>query len=152
MGQIEDFKSYIDSITKKDSNTRSTRIDFSRGITENKANHIRRWVLNEQVMCMFDSLYFESRYAYVCDEKAEIFKFINRLGQQVIDNVLAEAEERHTACELLVLKARQQGITTKTALKFLHRLLFLPHTQAVMGSVIEAKSELITRIIETCIQ
>ena len=99
-----------------------------------------------------DSHYFESRYAYVCDEKGEIFKFQNRKSQDVFDNVIADFDEQQVSIELLILKARQLGVTTKTALKFLHRLLFMPHTQAVMGSANDEKSELITRIIEKCIE
>lgn len=149
--QVQEFKEHVNSVTTADRRGSNQYYALNRELSTNHAKKIRRWIENEQVLCMMDSHYFEDRYAYVCDEKGEIYKFSNRLGQQVFDNVIAEAEERHVACELLVLKARQQGITTKTALKFLHRLLFLPHTQAVMGSVIEAKSELITRIIETCI-
>jgi hypothetical protein len=88
----------------------------------------------------------------VCNEAGEIFKFKNRKAQEIFDNLIAEFDELQVAIELLILKARQQGITTKVALKFLQKMLFVPHTQAVMGSVIDAKSELITRIIETCIE
>ena len=149
--QVEEFKDYIDSITRKDTNGRNMRIELNREITAKRAKDIRRWIENEQVLCCFDSNYFESRYAWICDEKGDIFKFANRKAQQILDNVIAEFDEQQVAIELLILKARQQGCTTKTALKFLHRMLFLPHTQAVMGSVDEKKSELITRIIETCI-
>jgi hypothetical protein len=149
--QILEFIAYIDSITKKDTNGRNMRIELNREITAKRAKDIRRWIENEQVLCGFDSNYYETRYAYVCDEKGDIFKFVNRKAQEVYDNIIADFDDLQVAIELFILKARQQGITTKTALKFLHRLLFLPHTQAVMGSVDEKKSELITRIIETCI-
>jgi hypothetical protein len=149
--EVREFAAYIDSITKKDTAGRNTYYELNREITSQRASSIRRFVENEQALCMFDSAYFESRYAYVCDEKADIFKFTNRKSQEVFDNVIAEDDARQVAIELLVLKARQLGITTKTALKFLHRMLFVPHTQAVMGSVDEKKSELISRIMETCI-
>ena len=152
IGEIQEFTAQVDKLISKDERGRNKYITLSRNITRQTADRIRRWIINEQVMCMYDSSYFEDRYAYVCDEKGDIFKFVNRKGQQIFDNIIAEADDREVAIELLVLKARQQGITTKTALKFLHRVLFVPHTQAVMGSVIEAKSELITRIIETCIE
>jgi hypothetical protein len=152
LAEVEEFKAYIDSITATESNQRTTSIDLSRKITAARAKQIRHWVFNEQLLCAVDTSYFESRYAFVCDEKGDIFKFENRLGQSVIDNVTAEAEEERRSNELLCLKARQQGLTTKVAINFVQAILFTPHTQAVMGSVIEAKSELITRIIETCIQ
>jgi hypothetical protein len=152
IAQIDEFKAYIDSITKKDTNGRSMRIELNRDITAQRAKDIRRWIENEQALCCFDSNYFETRYAWICDEKGDIFKFSNRKAQEIFDNIIAEFDAQQVAIELLILKARQQGITTKTALKFLHRMLFLPHTQAVMGSVDEKKSELISRIIETCIE
>ena len=150
--QIQEFTENLKSIVNMDVRGRNKYFALKKKITKQTADRIRRWIENEQIMCAFDSNYFEDRYAYVCDEKGDIFKFKNRFGQQVFDNVIAENEERGVSIELLCLKARQQGLTTKTALKFLHRVLFVPHTQAVMGSVIEAKSELITRIIETCIE
>jgi len=150
--EIQNFREYIDKITKKDAVGRNTRIELNQEITAARAKDIRRWIHNEQILCCFDSNYFESRYAWICDEKGDIFKFRNRKAQEIFDNVIADFDEQQVAIELLVLKARQQGVTTKTALKFLHRMLFLPHTQAVMGSVDERKSELITRIIEICIE
>ncbi|CAM5998736.1 unnamed protein product [Sphagnum balticum] len=47
------------------------------------------------------------------------------------------------------LKARQLGVTTKVALKFKHRLMFIPNTQAIMASVQKERSELIKRIMDT---
>jgi len=150
--QVEEFKDYVTKITTKEFNSRNVYITFNREITAKRATEIKRWVENEQVLCMFDSNYFESRYCFVCDEAGEIFKFKNRKSQEVFDNVIAEFDEQRVSIELLILKARQLGITTKTALKFLHRLLFIPNTQAVMGSVKDEKSQLISRIIETCIE
>ncbi len=149
--EIQEFSEYINAITRKEVNTRNTTIELNRELTAKRAKDIRRFVENEQAMCMFSSDYFEDRYAWVCDEKGNIFKFKNRKAQQIFDNIISEFDEKQVAIELFILKARQLGITTKTALKFLHRMLFLPHTQAVMGSVNEGKSELISRIIETCI-
>lgn len=152
IAQVEEFKAYIEKLTQSERTSRSMNIEIRQEISTKRAKDIRRWVENEQVLCMFDSNYFESRYAWVCDEKGDIFKFKNRKGQEVFDNVIAEFDLAQTSIELLILKARQLGITTKTALKFLQRLLFMPHTQAVMGSVKDDKSELISRIIETCIE
>jgi hypothetical protein len=147
--QVEDFKNYIDSLTKIESNSRSSYVSLIKPITEKRRAEIWHWIENEQVLCGLDSSYFESRYAYVCDEKGQIYKFKNRLSQDVFDAVTADFDEKQVSIELLVLKARQVGITTKTALKFLHRLLFIPHTQAVMASVQADKSELIGRILDT---
>jgi hypothetical protein len=149
LGQVEEFKHYIDSLIKMESNSRSSYITLIKTISQKRKEEIRRWIENEQVLCALDSEYFESRYAYVCDEGGTIFKFKNRKSQEVYDSVIAGFDELQVAIRLLVLKARQVGITTKTALKFLQRMLFIPHTQAVMASVQSDKSELIGRILNT---
>ena len=91
----------------------------------------------------------ETNYAYVADEKGNIFKFKNRKSQAIFDSVIAGFDEDQVSIEIICLKARQVGITTKTALKFIHRMLFIPHTQAVMASVQKDKSDLIERILNT---
>jgi hypothetical protein len=149
--QIADFCDYLKKITETVVRGRNYYTRIKVPLSAKRAKDIRRWIENEQALCAFDSSYFEDRYAWVCDEKGNIFKFTNRKAQEIFDNLLAEFDDLQVAVELFILKARQLGITTKTALKFLHRLLFRPHTQAVMGSVNEGKSELISRIIETCI-
>lgn len=149
--QVKEFDDYIRSITTTTTNQRSSYYTLKANVTQSRARHIRRWIENEQAMCALDSSYFESRYAWVIDHRGEVFKFQNRKAQTVFDQIVAEHDELIRSIELFVLKARQLGVTTKVALKFVHRVLFVPHTQAVMGSVILDKSELIQQIIETCI-
>ena len=151
LGEIEDWTDYIKKITYLDpsSNSKNTYIRVKSGLTEKRIQEVQRFIQNEKVLCRLDSSYWESRFAYVCDEKGNIFKFQNRLSQKIFDSVIEEFDEKQVSIEILCLKARQVGITTKTALKFIHRMLFLPHTQAVMASVESKKSELIGRIIDT---
>jgi hypothetical protein len=148
--QVDEFKGYVDSLMEKDkdSNSRTTLLTLTRPITHKRQLEIRRFIENEQAMCALDSGYWESRYAYVCNEKGEIYKFKNRKSQEIFDQVIADFDVKQVAIEIFLLKARQVGITTKTALKFLQRLLFIPHTQAVMASVQTDKSELIGRILD----
>jgi hypothetical protein len=149
--QVNEFIEYVNSITTVSHNSRSSNYTLKANLTQNRAARIRRWVQNEQAMCALDSTYFTSRYAWVIDHRGEVFKFQNRKAQQVFDNLVAEHDEQQRSIEFLVLKARQLGITTKTAIDFVQRVQFVPNTQAVMGSVILDKSELIQNIIETCI-
>lgn len=150
ISQIKEFTAYIESITRTDSNSRSMSIDVTKRLTSQRLKEIRRWIENEQIVCSIDSHYWETRYAFICDEKGEIFQFQNRVSQQIFDAVIAHFEDMEVAIEIFVLKARQLGISTKTALKFLHRLLFKGNTQAVMASVQADKSELIGRILTIC--
>lgn len=150
VGEVDEFKVYIKSLTETDSNSRNTYINLTGKITKSRADQIRRWIENEQALCCLDSSYFETRYCYIAKD-AEVFKFTNRKSQEVFDRILEGFDEDQIAIELMILKARQQGITTKVALKFIHRLLFMPHTQAVMASVQADKSQLISLIIEVCL-
>jgi hypothetical protein len=151
--EVREFSEYIGSLTKIESNSKTSYIDLREEIkhrlSTQRQRDIARWVENEQVLCGLDSNYWEKNYAWVCDEKGQIFKFANRISQDIFDSIIAEFDEREVSIELLILKARQVGISTKVALKFIHRLMFIPHTQAVMASVMKEKSELIGRILDT---
>jgi hypothetical protein len=151
LAEVQDFIEYMKKITYKDdsSNSKNTYIRVKSGLTEKRIQEVQRFIQNEKVLCRLDSNYWESRYAYVCNEKGEIYKFQNRLSQQIFDSVIEKFDEDQVSIELIILKARQVGITTKTALKFINRMLFIPHTQSIMASVESKKSELIGRIIDT---
>jgi hypothetical protein len=150
--EVEEFKAYIASITKQDPNARNTYIEITTKLTKKREDEIRRWVQNEQVLCTIDSSYWETRYAYIIDNGSNVYKFENRKSQEVFDSIIAQFDIDEVAIELLILKARQLGISTKVALKFLHRLLFLPNTQAVMASINADKSELLGRMIQVCLE
>jgi hypothetical protein len=149
---VEEFKAYIDSITQIDANSRNSYIDLNTRVTSQRASWIRRMIENEQVLCTLDSSYWETRYAYISDNSATIYKFENRKSQEVFDSIIADFDDEEVGIELMVLKARQLGVSTKVALKFLHRLLFMPNTQAVMASVNTDKSELLGRMIDICLK
>lgn len=151
VAEVDEFKHYIDKITgpNSNSNSKNTYLDLKVTLTARRAKEIRRWVENEQALCCLDSGYFEQNYAYVCDEEGQIVKFESRLSQRIYTSVLADFDEKQFPIQLLILKGRQLGITTETALKFFHRMMFVPHTQAIMASVKSTASELIERIIGT---
>jgi hypothetical protein len=150
IADIQNFNEYLERITSNNENSRNGYISVNKRISRDAYNEIKRFIENEQVLCSVDSNYFETRYAYICNAEGDIYKFENRKSQEVFDSVVAHFEDLEVAIELFILKARQLGISTKTALKFVHRMLFIPHTQAVMSSVIAEKSELIGRIINIC--
>lgn len=147
--EIQQFNEDLKKITKEEGNSRSSYITLTRSISQKYAEYIESFILNEQALCGLDCSYWENNYAYVCDEEARIFKFKPRMSQRIYNEVVADFDEQGVSIELLILKARQLGITTQTALKFIHRMLFVPHTQAIMASVKEKASQLIGRIQNT---
>src|SRR5580692_5226415 len=152
--EVTEFIQYIDSLVSIEKNQVNRYIDFKAGLrlSTRRREEIKRWIVNEQFLCFADAAYWETRYAWICDAANNIFKFTNRKSQQIFDQVIEQFDEAQTAIELFCLKSRQVGISTKVALRFLHRLLFVPHTQAVMASVKTTSSELLLRMLDTCWQ
>ena len=153
LDEISQFKADVEKITTVEwssKNSKHSRVRISKWLNTTEREYVRQFIQNEQLLCACDENYFSTRYAFICDEKGEIFKFAPRASQRVFDSLVAHFEELEVAIELLVLKARQVGISTRTALMFLHRMLFIPHTQAVMASAQGEKSELIGRILSIC--
>src|SRR5208282_5733250 len=150
--EVDEFNAYIDSLVVVEKNNVNKYIDFKPGLrlTERRKNEIRKWVVNEQYLCFADSAYWESRYGWICDDKNEIFRFKPRKSQEIFHKILEPFDENQYAIELFCIKSRQVGITTAAAMKFLHRLLFIPNTQAVMASVKTTSSELIGRMLDVC--
>lgn len=149
LAQVEEFKEMINKIVKLEGNSKNTYIKEIAPITAARKKEIRRWIENENVMCGLSDQYWCSRYAWVCDEKGQIFKYQPRLSQRILDAVIAEFDEQQVSTELIILKGRQLGVTSWTALKFIRRMLMIPHTQAIMASVKAEASQLISRIIDT---
>jgi hypothetical protein len=108
--EVREFSAYIDSLTKVESNTKTSYISVVKPITAQRQKDIAHWIVNEQALCGLDSNYWETRYAWVCDEKGQIFKFQNRKSQDVFDSIITEFDEKQVSIELLVLKARQVGL------------------------------------------
>lgn len=109
--EVLNFTKYIDGLVKIDSNSKSSTVNITQKISASRQKEINRWVTNEQVLCGLDSSYFESRYAWVCDEKGQIFKFKNRKSQEIFDSVIAEFDEKQVSIEILCLDPDTKVLT-----------------------------------------
>ena len=147
--EVLEFSEYIKSLTKIEGNSKNSYVTVTKALTSTRVAEIKRWIENEQCLCAIDANYWETRYAWVCNEQGDIYKYQPRLSQRILDALIAGFDEQQVSIELLILKGRQLGVTSWTALKFIRRLLFVPHTQAIMASVKAAASELIGRILDT---
>lgn len=154
VAEVEDFNDKVQSILVVDSNSVNKYYDFRDGlrITDHDRKYIRRWVENEQFMCFVDAEYFLTRYAWILGVGDEVIRYKPRIVQQIFLSVIAECDDLQVAIELFILKCRQLGVSTSTALYFLHRLLFRSNTKAVMASVKQQQSDLLQRMVDTCWQ
>lgn len=152
LAEVDEWKAYIESLIDTEENQAGKSFFLKDGLrlTQSRQNEIKNFITTEQFLCFADSAYWESRYAWICDDKNEIFRYKPRKSQQIFHKILEPFDEQQFAIELFCIKSRQVGITTATAMKFLHRLLFIPNTQAVMASVRTASSELIGRMLDVC--
>jgi hypothetical protein len=148
LDEVNEFKEFINSIVKIESNSKNAWIESVKPISEKRQKEITRWIENEQALCSVDSGYFESRYAYITDECGKITKFQNRKSQEVIDSVIADLEDRDLGIELLILGARQNGTSIKILLKLLHRTLFVPNTQTIISAMMSNKCDYIKQTLD----
>jgi len=149
LGQVQEFSEYMKKITTTTSNSKNTYVTISENLTEKRIQEIQRWILNEKILCALDYGYWRDNYAYVVDEGGQVRKFKNRRSQDVFDSVVADLEEKQAGIQIICLKARQIGATTLVALMFIHRMLFISNTLAVMASVQKEKSDEIKVKLDT---
>lgn len=109
--EILDFTKYIEGLIKKDSNSKGGWITHVRRISTSRQKEIERWIQNEQVLCSLDSNYWDKNYAWVCDEKGQMFKFKNRKSQEIFDSVISEFDEKQVSIEMLCLDPETKVLT-----------------------------------------
>ena len=100
----------------------------------------RRWQLNERCMVMVDADYGVTRYGFVIDEEAVIKRFAFRVAQQILFGIIADLELDEVAIEIMILKARQLGMTTIVELLIMLRIVFSYGVNAVIASADQGKS------------
>jgi len=100
------------------------------------------WILNEQLLVSSDVMYALTRYAYIKDEQNNIRRFEPRIPQKLIYDVISDLEMRDAAIELMLLKARQLGVSTLIELLIGLRIIFGYGVNAVIGSADQTKTAL----------
>lgn len=105
------------------------------------------FIVNEQLLCTIDFLYWAERYAYIVDAFGEKRLYTPNIAQRIFLDVLAEMEQREIALMIQALKARQLGITTISELIIAHRVTF-HSVDAVVASSDPEKSAKMARIME----
>lgn len=152
--EIADFDAYIKSITIPFSNKLGTSFEWKPGRepTAKRAAWIKQWVQNERFLCFADASYFVTRYAYIRKVDEAIVRFEFRIAQVIYHEVLAEFDDEQIAIQIFCLKCRQVGISTLTALFFIHRILFRANTHAIMASAQVEQSTKLSMIVDTVLE
>lgn len=115
--------------------------------TVNLTEFEREWMLNEQLLCMTDAMYCLTRYAFVKNEENVIERFTARVPQQILYDIICELEGNLSAIEILILKARQLGVSTLVELLIAHRIIFGYGVNAIIASADQSKTGLMAGML-----
>lgn len=115
--------------------------------TQNLSDFDHAWMINEQILCMCDARYALERYCYVKDEQNVIRRFEFRIPQLLLYSIICDLEERNSAIEIMILKARQLGMSTLVELLIALRIIFGYGINATIGSADQTKTGLMANML-----
>lgn len=108
----------------------------------------KKWIQNERAFAKCDYLYFASRYAFILNWSRQVVRYQPNVGQRMIIKARAKLQRLKRAIMMMVLKARQVGITTDTQVAIGHQVLFHANVNACVASSDDKKSEIMAKKFE----
>ena len=106
------------------------------------------FIENERMLCTLDFRYYLERYSTIKDRQDRLIRLVPNVAQNIMIDTYAEAEDKGHEIALIILKARQFGISTLTELVIAWFVQFHRERRAVVGSSDPDKSNLMSKIIE----
>jgi hypothetical protein len=111
----------------------------------------KQWILNERILSKLDFRYWSASYAFIMHfEGGKIVRFNPNAAQHIALDVWSEMEDRKLAIMIMMLKARQLGMSTITELAVHHRTQFYKHTNSLISSSDPDKSRKMAGMIDRC--
>jgi hypothetical protein len=104
-----------------------------------------QWQLNERALVTVDAAYAVTRYGWLIDEAGVICRFSFRVAQEILFGVFGDLELMGGSIEVMVLKARQLGMTSLVELLILFRVVFGYGVNSVIASADQEKSRLMMK-------
>lgn len=126
LSQIESFQSHFVELGKRADGTGRDLEDFL-GFDE------MQFIDNDYRICAADYRYWSENYAYI-NANGKIMLAPRRSTQNILLDLWAEREEQGLAIEQIVLKARQQGISTEVEKAITHKINFGIGVKAAIAS------------------
>jgi len=138
---------FFQSITKSD----GKKVYYQRGdedpekfeFTENE----KKWISNELWMCRCGFRYWFYRYFFIKTKDGKIQRPEKLIAQTILLDILAELDLAGVPILLLILKARQLGISTVIEAIILWIALFNSGSHTVIASAEEEKSEQMSEMV-----
>jgi len=111
----------------------------SSGVIASLPEDVQRYIFNEVNLCKIDFRYWLQRYCVILDASKRLTPLTNLWeGQEKLLQLLAQLEEKDPSKpfkgQIIILKARQLGITAISQAICGHQVFLQPHTQAVIAS------------------
>ncbi len=91
------------------------------------------WINNEFSISACDYRYWSTRYAYI-NASGEIKRFERRASQEMLLSLWAERQDLGYGIEQIILKGRQQGISTEVEMAITHQVNFGMGVNAAVAS------------------
>ncbi len=107
-----------------------------------------KWIENERAICQVDARYHAERYVFIKDTENRLIRFRPNIAQEIILEIFAELSDEGRAIAVMLLKARQLGMTTLMEILVAHRAQFYPQVNAVVASSDPDKSRLMAEMME----
>lgn len=107
----------------------------------------RSWIRSQRVLCALDFWYWVQRAVWIKDTDNHTVRMELWKSQEIFLNLIAEMEDEEIAIFLIVLKARQLGISRIITLILLHRVVFDSNINAYLASSTEKKTLKLFKLI-----
>lgn len=106
------------------------------------------WITNERLLCKLDFRYWLSRYVWIRSDEDRVVRMSLWQSQEIFLDIVSEMEEKGFPIMMIILKARQLGLSRIISLILLHTVLFNPNINAIMASSTEAKTRLLFQMAD----
>ena len=142
---------HFQSITRSDGRSVGCRYWFQRqGETEEQfalQKWESEWITNELLICQCDFRYWFYRYFFLKDKENRILRPEPLIAQEIFLDVLSVLDLLQLPMLLMILKARQLGISTIVEAIILWIALFRKGSHCVIASAEEKKSQQLSEMV-----
>ena len=105
------------------------------------------WIKTQRILCAMDFWYYVERAVWIKDTDNQTVRMSLWKSQEIFLNLVAEMEDEEIAIFLIILKARQLGISRIITLILLHRVVFDSNINAYLASSTEKKTLKLFKLI-----
>ena len=150
VSESEAFVSHINSLVEYDPKTDAyiSRRDPKREVYETLMPDEIAWMRNERLLSRLDFMYWVTHYVRIKGVDDRECRLDPWNSQKIFMQIVGEMEELQIAILLLVLKARQLGLSRISTLISAHRAWFTPNRNAFMASSTEQKTGLLYDMVD----